>query len=687
MRETEIEDLAYIIKEAKKHNQPLPIFFLGAGASVTGNIPLADQIVQNIKEEYGDNPSIKKLGDGQDTYAKLMDCLSPFQRNDLLKRYISQAKINVTHIYLAQLLSNGYVDYVLTVNFDNLMLRALALYNEFPSTYDMAILKDLTTTTFKEKSVVYLHGQHHGLWLLNTQDEMNKVMATVPRIFDSIKNKRPWIFIGYSGLDPIFNHVKALGRFDNGLFWVGYNQNNPDKKVQEFLNTPNTNASFIKGYDSDAFMIKLNETLGLGQPKILDRPFSSLKRMLNQINDINDAEHFKGVKERLEIAKRNVETSIKQFEEGQTKAYEEQNIEADQLKKGIIDLLIAGTFDQNDISAIEHKAANIPDDGIDSLISDLYSTLGFKTGEKALSSQGAEAEELFRQTFNQMSKAVEYDDSKHNAFYNWGCYLGSLALRKRGDDAEQLLIEALDKFDRATKLNSELVNAYYNWGTYLGNLAGLQEPSKAKQYYLEAFDKFQRTIELEPNYAAAFYNWGTQLGSLASLSQGEEADKYYKLSFEKFKHATDLDPQDSGALYNWGTNLANLALMKSFPEAEELLLESFEMFDKATRINPDHQDSHYNWGYYLKYLADNKSGDEAKKLMSTALDKFEKAVEYGFESYYISTLFAQEGQKNKALNYLERSIKNNEVTTSEVLNDSRWDGFKEDPEFKRVINS
>ena len=130
-----------------------------------------------------------------------MGCLQPYDRDELLKGYIDNAKINVTHIYLAQLLFNGYVDYVLTVNFDNLMLRALSLFNVFPSTYDMAILKDLTTTKFKEKSIVYLHGQHHGVWLLNTDEEMKKVSTTVPRIFDSIKNKRPWVFIGYSGKD------------------------------------------------------------------------------------------------------------------------------------------------------------------------------------------------------------------------------------------------------------------------------------------------------------------------------------------------------------------------------------------------------------------------------------------------------------------------------------------------------
>jgi SIR2-like domain len=307
MKEIKIGHLAYLLKQAKENNQPQPIFFLGAGASRSGNIPLASEIIKQILSDYSDSPFIKDLPKEERSYAKLMDCLLPDQRDELLKKYIDEAKINVTHIYLAQLIKEGFVDYVLTVNFDNLMLRSLALFNIFPSTYDMAILKDFTTSTFKEKSVVYLHGQNHGLWLLNTPEEMEKEKNTVPRIFDTIKNKRPWVFIGYSGEDPIFEHVKKLGRFNNGLYWVTYNDNNPNETVQKFISDPNTNASIIKGYDSDSFMLKLNSELGLGQPSIVDKPFTALKDMLNEIVDIDDKEHFSGVKERLEISKRQVE--------------------------------------------------------------------------------------------------------------------------------------------------------------------------------------------------------------------------------------------------------------------------------------------------------------------------------------------------------------------------------------------
>lgn len=208
MNKIKIEELVYLIKQAKEKDQPQPIFFIGAGASVSRNVPLASEIEKDILSEYSDNPFIKELPVDDRKYANLMECLLPHQRNELLKRYIEKAKINVTHIYLAQLLINGYVDYVLTVNFDNLMLRSLALYNEFPPTYDMAILKELTTTTFEEKSIVYLHGQHHGLWLLNTKEEMAKVKVSARSVFDTIKNKRPWIIIGYSGSDPVFDSIK-----------------------------------------------------------------------------------------------------------------------------------------------------------------------------------------------------------------------------------------------------------------------------------------------------------------------------------------------------------------------------------------------------------------------------------------------------------------------------------------------
>ncbi|WP_373511719.1 hypothetical protein, partial [Persicitalea sp.] len=109
MKKILIEELSYLLKEAKKNSQPQPIFFLGAGASVSGNIPLAGDIQKHILDKFSDNPFVRKLKPEEYQYAKLMECLTPFQRNEILKTYIDNARINVTHIYLAQLLNDGYV--------------------------------------------------------------------------------------------------------------------------------------------------------------------------------------------------------------------------------------------------------------------------------------------------------------------------------------------------------------------------------------------------------------------------------------------------------------------------------------------------------------------------------------------------------------------------------------------------
>jgi hypothetical protein len=98
MKYATIKDLAYVINQAKQHHLPSPIVFLGAGASKTAGIPLAAVIVEDILERYADNPKLSKLAESEHTYPDLMECLTPRQRNQLLKGYIDAAKINVTHI-------------------------------------------------------------------------------------------------------------------------------------------------------------------------------------------------------------------------------------------------------------------------------------------------------------------------------------------------------------------------------------------------------------------------------------------------------------------------------------------------------------------------------------------------------------------------------------------------------------
>lgn len=689
MKEIRIEHLAYLLKQAKRNNQPQPIFFLGAGASRSGNIPLASEIIIQILNDYSENPFIQELPNEERTYAKLMDCLLPDQRDELLKKYIIEAKINVTHIYLAQLLKEGFVDYILTVNFDNLILRALALYNIFPSTYDMAILKDLTTTTFKEKSVVYLHGQNHGLWLLNTLEEMGKVKNTVPRIFDTIKNKRPWVFIGYSGEDPIFEHVKNLGRFNNGLYWVTYNDNSPNENVQTFLSAPNTNAFFIKGYDSDIFMLKLNNELGLGQPSIIDKPFSALKDMLYEIVDIEDKEYFMGVKERLEISKRQVSKAIKQYEFGIVGSLKDLkvNSEIDLLKKEIINLNISEEYDKKIISDMEKRAFGIPDDNLQSLLSGLYSNWGNYLSNLAKTKHGKDADDFYQQAFEKYKKAVEIKPDKHIAYYNWGTLLGKLAKTKNGKEADEMFLQSFEKFKKASEIKPDKYTYFYNWGVYLGCLAMTKCGSEAEELFHQAFEKFKKVSEIKPDAYEAYNSWGNYLGVLALSKKGKEAYELFEQAFEKYTNAIEIKPNTHEAYIRWGIDLGNLAKTYEGKEAEKLFHQAFEKFQKASEIKPDEHEAFYYWGTFTVDFAQTKTGLEMENLYVQAFTKYEKAFELGGKCYNLACLHALKENKKDAIFYLDLSLSKKEISVSFVQKDNDWKNLLDDFEFLSILKS
>jgi len=638
MKKTTIEELAYFLKEAKNEDKPSPIFFLGAGASRSGGIFLASEIVKDILGKYSDNPRIQRLQEKDQTYVNLMDCIGPNARNTLLKEYVKNAKINVAHIYIAQLMVDGYADYILTVNFDNLMQRALALFNEFSPIYDMAILKDLTTTSFKEKSIVHLHGQHHGLWLLNTQEEMDKVKEVVPPILNKISNERPWIFIGYSGDDPIFDHIKKLGRFDNGLYWVAHYDQKPSDNVRlHLLDKPNTNSYIIEGYDADSFMLKLNKELGLLQPEIIDKPFSSLKLMLNNIVDIDDKDHFKGVRKRLDIAKSQTTEAIQQFEYGKIDSRKEmeETSAIDLLKKEIIDFLITENYKNIEHSKIIEKARPLNDLEINGLLSGLFNNWGVYLGKLAETKSGKESEDLYLQAFEKLEKAVEIKPDYHESFNNWGNFLGKLAKTKSGKESESLYIQAFEKFEKVIEIKPDYHEAFNNWGIYLGNFARTKSGKESESLYLQAFEKIEKAVEIKPDYHLAFNNWGIYLGNFARTKSGKASEDLYLQAFEKFEKAIEIKPDYREAFNNWGGYLGNFARIESGKASEDLYIQAIKKLENVIEIKPDDHEAFNNWGVYLGNLARIKSGKESEGLYIQAIEKLEKAVEIK-PGYYLA---------------------------------------------------
>lgn len=665
-----IEELKYLMEQAKSENLPKPIVFLGAGASKTGGVPLAKEIVEDILRKFQKNPKIRDVKEEDKTYPKLMGHLTPFDRNELLKEYINKAKINVTHIYLAQLIVSGYVDYVLTVNFDNLLLRALALYNEFPPTYDMAILKDITTASFKEKSVFYLHGQHHGLWLLNTDEEMAKVNGIIPPILHSIKNNRIWIFIGYGGTDPIFDHVKALAaRFDNGLYWVTYNSNSPAENVcKELLDRDNSNTFLIKGYDSDSFMLKLNTALGLPQPEIIDKPFSALKKSLENIVDIDDQDHYKGAKERLEIAKSNVSKAISQFEHGDVELVADlkNEIDIDLLKKEIIDARIEEKLDDGNISYLMNRAAGTNDPSIKELMSFLLNDKGvslYHSAQKDRSIQG------YWKSIDFYKQSIDYHPTEY-AFHNWGLALQNIAELTNN---VTLLNESCQRYKSAIEIAPKFSDAYFNWGNALIDLAAL---TNNENLYKESIGKFREAVAINPDDDNSYHNWGFALISLGNLTGDVDL---FRQSSEMFRKTLSINPNNKEAYNNFGNALSNLA---KFNHDENTFKESFEKYANAVAADPYNAMAYYNWGTALLDFGRLTKQDA---IFDESEAKFKAGISVGGKSYNLACLYAVTRNRPKALEALENCLSKKEVTVAFVQDDEDWKEFVVDEGFIALL--
>lgn len=448
MKERTIEQLAYKLRKLKAQNEGA-IFFLGAGVSVSAGIPLAGTLIENILEQFGDNPSIKNLSREQKSdYYSLMENIDHYDRKTFFKQYIDTAKINVSHVYLAQMMIRNYVDYILTVNFDNLSLRALALFNQFPAIYDIAILKGLNTSTFDYPGIVFLHGQHHGFNMLNTKDEFEEAKELVVSSLQRICG-RPWIVVGYSGNDAVFDYISKLGRFDNGLYWVCYKDQEPSDKVKQHLLDKNNNSYIIKGFDSDTFFLKLNAALDLGQPDIIDKPFSHLQGLQNSIVDI-DGENYITLKERMEISKRWISAAKAKYENQEREETNEYDIIRDLIKKELLDVIANEKYES--IPELENKAENYLND------SDFKKTLSNGYSNWADKLDDENNNDLLDEVIEKYKKAIIYNDQNAVALYN----LGTALIRKSKflpkEQGLIVLTEALDILKKAAGIEEGQYN-------------------------------------------------------------------------------------------------------------------------------------------------------------------------------------------------------------------------------------
>jgi tetratricopeptide (TPR) repeat protein len=581
------------LKNAKDRQRGCSLL-IGAGCSVKAGIPVASKFTEIIQERFPESYKMAK----QKAYPQCMAELSLGERRDLIGDFVDKANINWAHICIAQLIKHGYIDRVLTVNFDPLVVRACALLGVFPAVYDFAASQRFKPADIPDQAVFYLHGQRSGFVLLNTESEVKELSNHLEPVFSDAARGRTWLVVGYSGAnDPVFEHLAQIERFDHRLFWVCYKDEDPPAHVREKILVPGKDAYYVKGFDADDFFVTLAQKLGHFPPDLVGKPFSHLEQLITMLTPYNlpgqastidvTSGTMKQIREAIE---RHGETpqaearAVEQIRSGTTQetSAEKASETAAALSRKALELIMAGDYDA--VVALRPEYDKNPTPELAENLARAYSVQGSRLYDQAEAASDGEAKLLLDQAIEKFKIALEIKPNYDVALNDCGIAIAERAKFESGEDAERLIATAIDKFKAAFELNKYDSDALNNWGFSLYKLAKLKSDEEADGLFSTAYEKYKAALRINPNYYYAFDSWGTTLAEQAKRSVGDDRERLYALAYEKFEAAVKLQPYHHIALTNWAGALVEHAKTKSGEEAERLLALAEEKREAARRI-------------------------------------------------------------------------------------------------------
>jgi tetratricopeptide (TPR) repeat protein len=496
-----VDEVAETLQNAQLRGKGCSLL-IGAGCSVKAGIPAAAGFVQVIRDRYPRAYQRAQLK----AYASCMSELLLSERRDLIAAFVDTAKINWAHLCIALLVQHGFVDRVLTTNFDLLVVRACALINEFPAIYDFAASQLFKAADIPKKAVMYLHGQYTGFILINTEDDFEKHSHLLGPVFEDAGSGRVWIVVGYSGEnDPVFNHLARIPRFDNGLFWVGYQDGEPPPHVQEQLLTPGKDAFYVLGHDADSFFIALTQKLKIFPPRLLAQPFTHIKFAMEMLTPYA----FPGQTSEEDVTRTPrqwIDAAIDQFEKGAL---------SDRAFTAALKLLLAGAYES--VLGFREEYDKAPSAELADPLSWAYVMQGNALAEKARTKKGEEAHRLFSEAAEQFKAALDIKPKMAQALNNWGNALADRARVSRGASADALFAEAAEKYEAALAVKPDMAEALFNWASALLDQGGTKSGEETNRLFSEAAVKYQAAFAIRPEMPEAFFKWGNVLLELQSL--------------------------------------------------------------------------------------------------------------------------------------------------------------------------
>lgn len=599
--ERTIEDIAEAVRQQGAAPRRCSVL-LGAGCSISAGIPSAADIVRHIKANF---PAAYARAASHD-YPDCMAALDRGIRRDLIGAYIDQAKINWAHIALAQLIDAGYVDRVLTTNFDPLVARACALVNAFPAVYDFAASHTFTPDQVSEKAIFHLHGQRDGFVLLNTRSEVTKHRRNIKPVFDDAHKGRVWIVVGYSGEnDPVFNLLASVRTFEYGLYWIGHG-GQPPQHVADKLLRKERGAHFLGGWDADDFFVSLAQQLQCFPPRFVTQPFSHLQAMFSMLTeykaprkDMEDEPMFRQTRfDVASVVRPQLDILVKSQEHSVSAEYH----------------FLAGDYERVvTLFANKNLKRLSPKDA------DMYGASLLILGDRLHTAAKADDNRAqYRAAIQRFAVAAKVPVTAADALYNWGNVLFDLSLAARNGapevmttSAEQLMRRAVAKYREAIAKDPSHAEAHNNLANALTDLARI-EYWKDNGLLRESFGHYEKAIRRTQTPAIVHCNYAKALHDLARITKDL---RLYKTSSRHFTIAAKYDPNYYSVFLSWGHALSDLARKTGSAKA---YLAAFEKYRRAAEIMPTDTAAHHSWYYALLELVKRIKGPRKGALLEQA---------------------------------------------------------------------
>lgn len=217
-----IEALASLIRAKKDSLGKKCVVMLGAGASLSSGIKPTNEIMEELLHKHG--PDLKD-GGLRERFDQLWSRSDADTRDMFLKKYL-ELEPKSGYRNLARLISEGYIDLVITFNFDRLLEKALGEFlapdevqvvvrGEFRSDADVRRSMSLARPRVK---ILKMHGGlKGGDTFLFSREEMHKYGDEIEDLLRDL-TRREIIVCGYAFQDACVE--RSFARDGGHVYWV-----------------------------------------------------------------------------------------------------------------------------------------------------------------------------------------------------------------------------------------------------------------------------------------------------------------------------------------------------------------------------------------------------------------------------------------------------------------------------------